>query len=94
MRERTSYLTEDEVEAASALHRRAPYALCSVSRGHFSIARYYGGLTFQGCHYTYINGHDECVRDDVLKLVVKLRKAKKPTDEPSPEQADIFADGV
>ena len=78
MMESTSYLTADDVLAAQALHQRAPYALCNVSHGFFSIARHYGGLSFQGCTYTYMPGHDECVRDDVLKLVTKLRK-KKPT---------------
>lgn len=85
-RERTSYLTADEVQAAQALHKRAPYALCNVSQGFFSIARHYGGLTFQDCHYTYMPGHDECVRDDVLRLVAKLRK--KPaskTAKPAPQ---------
>ena len=72
--EQTSYLTADEVQAAQKLHQRAPYALCNVSMGFFSIARYYGGLTLQGCQYTYMPGHDECVRDDVLRLVTKLRK--------------------
>lgn len=72
--ERTSYMTEDEVQAAQALHKRAPFALCNVSHGYFSIARHYGGLTFQGCGYTYMNGHDECIRDDVLKFVAKRRK--------------------
>jgi hypothetical protein len=74
----TSYLTAREVAAANEkLHKHAPYALCNVSQGFFSIARHYGGLTFQGCHYTYMQGHDECVRDDVLKLVAKMRKAKR-----------------
>lgn len=77
MAERTSYLTADEVQAVSHLHRVAPYALCNVSHGFFSIARHYGGLTYQGCHYTYMTGHDECVRDDVLRLVTKLRKLRK-----------------
>lgn len=86
-RERTSYLTADEVQAAQTLHKRAPYALCSVSQGFFSIARHYGGCTFQGCHYTYMPGHDECVRDDVLRLVTKLRKkqaGKKEAPAPQP----------
>jgi hypothetical protein len=86
-RERTSYLTADEVQAAQTLHKRAPFALCNVSMGFFSIARYYGGLTLQGCHYTYMPGHDECVRDDVLRLVTKLRKkpaSKKPAPAPQP----------
>ena len=73
-RERTSYLTAYEVQAAQKLHKRAPYALRNVSMGFFSVAKHYGGCTFQGCHYTYMPGHDECVRDDVLRLVTKLRK--------------------
>jgi hypothetical protein len=80
-RERTSYLTADELQAAQALHKLAPFALCNVSMGLFSIARNAGGLTFRRCHYTYMPGHDECVRDDVLRLVTKLRKkpaSKKP----------------
>ena len=85
-RERTSYLTADELQASRKLHQRSPYALCNVSMGFFSIARHYGGLKFQGCHYTYMPCHDECVRDDVLRLVTKLRKkpASKKT-EPAPQ---------
>ena len=86
-RERTSYLTADEVQAVQTLHKRAPFALCNVSMGFFSIARHYGGCTFQGCHYTYMPGHDDCVRDDVLRLVTKLRKkaaSKKVAPAPQP----------
>ncbi len=73
--ERTSYLTAAEVRAAQVLHQRAPYAICRVSEGFFSIARYYGGLTYNGCSYTYMGSeHDECVRDDVLRLVTQMRK--------------------
>ena len=92
MSERTSYLTAEEVQAAQALHKRAPYALCSVSQGFFSIARHYGGLTFQGCHYTYMPGHEECVRDDVLMLVAKMRKRSKApqtAEQPTLDQDDL-----
>jgi hypothetical protein len=86
--EGTSYLTEDEMCMAHTLHSRAPYVLRGVSKGFFSLARHYGGLTFQGCHYTYIPPHDECVRDDVLKMVGKTRRktsaSKKPAPEPQP----------
>lgn len=75
--ERTSYLTAEEVQAAQKLHQRAPYALCNVSHGFFSLARLCGGLTFQGCTYVYMHGHDECIRDDVLAMVGKMRKAKR-----------------
>lgn len=86
--ERTSYLTPEEVKAAHALHRRAPYAICNVSQGFFSIARHYGGLEFQGCRYTYMPGHDECVRDDVLKMVKKMRK-KKPVEPEQGQQLSL-----
>ena len=85
--ERTSYLTAEEVQAAHTLHQLAPYALCNVSQGFFSTARHYGGLTLNSCHYTYMPGHDECVRDDVLRLVTKLRKkpaSKKEAPAPQP----------
>lgn len=85
--EQTSYMTADEVQAAQTLHKRVPYAICRVSQGFFSIARHYGGCTVQGCHYTYMPQHDECVRDDVLRLVAKLRKkqaSKKETPAPQP----------
>ncbi len=85
--ESTSYLTEDELCMAHTLHSRAPYILRGVSKGFFSLARHYGGLTFQGCHYTYIPPHDECVRDDVMKMVAKMRKksaSKNPAPEPQP----------
>lgn len=72
--ERTSYLTAAEVRAAQVLHQRAPYAICRVSEGFFSIARYYGGMTYNGCMYVYMPQHDECIRDDVLKLVTKMRR--------------------
>jgi hypothetical protein len=70
-----SYLTAEEVQAAQLLHQRAPYALCHVSDGFFSIARHYGGLTYNNCSYTYVPEHDECVRDDVLRMVTARRKA-------------------
>ena len=75
------------MQAAQALHQRAPYALCNVSRGFFSIARHYGGMKFQGCTYIYMPGNDECVRDDVLRLVTKMRKkpaSKKEVPAPQP----------
>ena len=90
--ERTSYLTEDEVEAVQVLHKRAPYALCKVSNGFFSISIHYGGLIFKGFRYTYINGHDECVRDDALKLVTKLRRTKSVKAAPAHEQLSLVDD--
>lgn len=93
MTKRTSYLTAAEVRAAQVLHQRAPYALCNVSHGFFSIARHYGGLTYQDCSYTYMPGHDECVRDDVLRLVTKMRKLKPKAAAPGHEQMALPIEG-
>ena len=86
MTDRTSYLTAAEVRAAQVLHQRAPYALTNVSCSFFNVARHYGALTFQGCSYTYMPGHDECVRDDVLRLVTKMRRLKAKAAAPDHEQ--------
>jgi hypothetical protein len=82
-----SYLSESEVEAIQWHHIRAPYLISGISHGIFSIARHYGGMKYQGCSYTYIPESDECVRDDVLKFVTKLRKPKKVKTAP---EADMF----
>ena len=87
--ERTSFLTADEVQAAQVLHKDAPYAISGVSGSMFSLARYTGGIRVSGSDYTYLPAHDECVRDDVLKMVKKMRKAKKPVESPS-TQLDIL----
>lgn len=89
--ESTSYLTAAEVQAAQSLHKRAPYSITGISHSIFSLARHYGGMTYQGCYYTYMAPpHDECVRDDVLRVVTKMRKAaaKKPA-EASPVQLEL-----
>jgi len=88
--ERTGYLTAEEVAAAQSLHKRAPYAITGISTSMFSVARHYGGMTFQGCGYTYMPEHDECVRDDVLQLATKMRR-KKPMPQPvAPETGVLF----
>ena len=86
MTERTSYLTAAEVRAAQVLHQRAPYALTNVSCSFFNVARHYGALTFQGCSYTYMPEHDECVRDDVLRLVTQMRRLAAKAAVPDHEQ--------
>ena len=55
----------------------------------FSLARYTGGIRVSGFDYTYLPAHDECVRDDVLKMVKKMRKAMKQV-VPSSTQLDIL----
>lgn len=57
------------------LHRRTPFGISPVRRTQFSVARFYGGVTFQGESYTYFPKTDELIRNDVLKW--KRKRAKK-----------------
>jgi len=92
--EPVSWLTQPELDAVQHLHQRAPYQVQFVSSGQMSIARHYGGMSYNGSHFVYFPDCDSLVRDDVVKLVTKMRKAKKTPDEPVPMQVDIFADGA
>lgn len=69
-----SYLTDAELLAAMKLHRDTPYVYQCVSHGFLSIARHTGGIIVNGQSYTYSPEHDECIRDDVLKMVRKMRR--------------------
>jgi hypothetical protein len=94
MSERTGFLSAAEVAAAQVLHKRAPYAITGISCGMFSIARHYGGMTYQGCGYTYIPEHDECIRNDVLKLVVSLRKLEAKANRTEERERAKAAQGA
>ena len=81
-------LSDAEIDAlqASNLSRDTPFAICHVTHTQFSIARYYGGLKFNGKPYTYFEDGDELIRDDVLSFIKKRRKSKrKPTRKDSPD---------
>lgn len=85
MSESTSYLTAEEVQAVQHLHKRTPYVIASVTRSYYSVARHYGSTTLNGCHYTYIKEHDELVRDDVLAIVKRMRRAAEKAAPAQPQ---------
>ena len=72
-----SWLTDSELEAIKSLPQSTPYVIQGVSLGFFSIARRYGGMTIQGDRYSYMPTTDECVRNDVVRFVKKLRRKPK-----------------
>ena len=78
-----SHLTQSEIEALqlSKLDIATPFAISGVSNGQLSIARYYGGCTYQGKQYFYVPLTDELIRDDVVKWLAKYRKAQKKIKE-------------
>jgi len=59
------------------LHRNTPHIIHNISHTQFSIARYYGGIGFNGQNYTYFSKDDTLVRDDVLKWQKKEMENKK-----------------
>jgi hypothetical protein len=46
---------------------KPPKAISHVSHGPLSIARRYGGLTYNGASYVYISRFDVLIRADLLK---------------------------
>lgn len=61
------------------LHRKTPYGMKNVSMTQLSIARYYGGIKYNGDRYTYLPKTDELIRDDVLKWQKKNAKKSANT---------------
>ena len=46
---------------------RAPERIFHVSHGQLSIARHFGGITYNGASYTYIAEDDCLIRNDVFR---------------------------
>lgn len=83
-----TYLSDDELDAIQLLDSDTPYMIRGISQGMFSLARHYGGMTYQGRSYQYMPETDECVRADVVKFVAKMRKAK-PVESTKAEQDEF-----
>lgn len=73
-------LTDDERAAILARPKSPaespPWQIFGVSRSQLSIARHYGGCKYNGHGYAYDPIDDSLTRDDVLKAVMKMRRAK------------------
>ena len=75
-----SYLSDADVRAIldAGLHKRTPYLIRGVSQTQLSIARYCGGIKYNGDSFSYIPTTDELVRDDVVKFIeMRKRQAKQ-----------------
>jgi len=60
------------------LNRITPFMIANVSMTQFSIARHFGGITFQNKPYRYFAETDVLIRDDVVRWL-KLDKKQKQT---------------
>ena len=88
---KTSFLIDSEIEAlqTSNLPRKTPFAIQGVMNTQLSIARFYGGIRYNGDGYTYMPDGDELIRDDVLNFVTKLRKKNRKTEQPQSQQMEF-----
>lgn len=88
---KASFLTDSEIEAlqTSNLSRKTPFAIQGVMNTQLSIARFYGGIRYNGDGYTYMPDGDELIRDDVLIFVTKLRKKNRKTEQPQSQQMEF-----
>jgi hypothetical protein len=66
--------------------RKPPEEIHNPQNSHLSIARFYGGCTFNGAHYVVVpvgtKGDWKLVRDDVLKARVKADRAHEIVTAP------------
>lgn len=90
-----SYLTPDELAYVDLLgtSRLTPFVIMNVSNTQFSIARHYGGITYQGAGYAHLPDHDELIRRDVLEMVQRYRKEIAKTKRDAEKQIADDAQG-
>jgi hypothetical protein len=71
-----------------------PDEIRHVSRSQFSVARYYGGCTYQGVSYAYERARDVLIRRDVLAGRVRVTKAeaKKKREADKADASDAQGD--
>lgn len=65
------------------LHRNTPFGMTNVSMTQLSIARFYGGINYNGEHYIYLPETDELIRKDVFKWKQDQDKKTRRREPPS-----------
>lgn len=88
-----SHVSEQELSVinSSGLNFSVAHAIIRyVSSSQLSVARHFGGCRAFGRHYVYVPETDELIRDDVVKLLAKIRKA----DASAKREAAKRAQGV
>jgi hypothetical protein len=70
-----------------------PDEIHHVSRSQFSVARYYGGCTYQGVSYAYDRSRDVLIRRDVLAGRVRAAKVDAKKKRETDKAAAVDAQG-
>lgn len=69
-----------DIPADCPLSRETPYGVAGVSDTQFSVARHYGGCTYNGQHYVYLPLTDELIRHDVLQWLAKKEREQRKAE--------------
>lgn len=67
-----------------------PKIITDVSRGMFSVARYYGGCNFNGKEYVYFADRDELVLKSYVKEYKKEYYPKTVKKKPIEQSGNLF----
>lgn len=67
-----------------------PVKIYNVSQSQLSLARHYGGITFNGRFYHYDHTDDTLTRDDVWEKARKTKAGKKAEKEKWHAVADMW----
>ena len=88
-------MTADDLGAlqTSTLHRRTPYIITPVLGTYFSVARHYGGITYQGERYNYHPDQDSLVRWDVDRWLLRKQAAQRATAHNQATLAQLTLEG-
>lgn len=60
-----------------------PEKITNVRMSQLSVARFYGGCTYNGDYYWYDPKEDTLTRDDIYKKLRRKSKRKPTQQEPS-----------
>lgn len=66
--------------------------ILNVSQTQLSIARHYGGISYNGVEYTYISPFDALILKSLVKPYNKLRKERK--GQPAKQVWEQFLEAI
>lgn len=90
----SSFVTDEEVAflQTTKLSRKTPFLVRGVMNTQLSIARFSGGINYNGDYFGYVPDTDELIRGDVMETLMKRREKNKRAAErkEAAAQGDMF----
>lgn len=67
-----------------------PLQIGNVSQTQLSIARHYGGCSYNGHHYVYDPTDDTLMRDDAFRAVMRKRRETEKAAKAAETSGELF----